>query len=100
MIRYLSFQTHLRKLHCFNVQERYCSQLLFVGSLLLLAILSLRYMRGTAVTGDMYVYTTKKVTAQGETTATGTQQLEAWPGMNSGSSSSSKGIDNVGGAGG
>ena len=62
-------------------------------------ILSLRYMRGVAVTGDMYVYTTKKVTAQGETTATGTQQIEAWPGMG-GSSSNSKGIDSVGGAGG
>jgi len=58
------------------------------------------YMRGTAVTGDMYVYTTKKVTGQGVTSATRTQQLEAWPGMNSGSSSSSKGIDSVGGAGG
>jgi len=56
------------------------------------------YMRAVAATGDMLVYTVKKVTAQGKTTATGTEELNSAPGSTSVSSKSV--VDDVGGAGG
>merc|ERR1719373_997794 len=55
-------------------------------------------MRAVAATGDMVVYTVKKVTAQGQTTATGSESLNSVPG--SSSSSNKTAIDEVGGAGG
>jgi len=57
------------------------------------------YMRGVAATGDMLVYTVKKVNAQGQTTATGTEQLNDYPSSNS-SGGKGAAIDEVGGAGG
>merc|ERR1719480_284986 len=47
----------------------------------------------------MVVYTVKKVNSQGQTTATGTEQLNSVPGSSS-SSSNKAPIDSVGGAGG
>merc|ERR1719471_1281628 len=42
------------------------------------------YMRGTAVTGDMYVYTIEEVTQSGQSVRTGRQRLEDWPDSSSG----------------